>query len=76
MGRQTMNHNHRSISGSVTKTNSSLMKWLGICVGIAIIALIAISVFKVSINSLVYGAALLACPLIHIWMMKNGNHKH
>ena len=23
-----------------------------------------------------FGLIILACPLMHIWMMKNGNHKH
>jgi hypothetical protein len=23
-----------------------------------------------------FGLVILACPLMHIWMMKDGNHKH
>jgi hypothetical protein len=46
------------------------------CFGLAIIMVIAVSVFKVSIRSLFFAGAILACPLIHVWMMKDGKHKH
>lgn len=46
-----------------------------ICVAPVAVAVTAVTVFKVSFGSLLYVAALLACPLMHIFMMK-GMHKH
>ena len=51
-------------------------KWLVICSGLVIMAFIAVTVFKVSIGNLFLVGIVLACPLMHIWMMKNGGHKH
>lgn len=50
-------------------------KILFICIAVVAIAIIAVTVFKVSINSLFFIVALLACPLMHIFMMKGMNHK-
>lgn len=51
-------------------------KLLLICIAVFVIAIIAASVFKVSIGNLFYLAILLACPLIHIFMMKgHGSHE-
>ncbi len=50
-------------------------KILFICVAVVAIAIIAVTVFKVSINSLFFIVALLACPLMHILMMNGMNHK-
>jgi hypothetical protein len=47
-----------------------------VCFGLAIVAVIAVSVFKVSFRSLLFAGAVLACPLMHVWMMKDGKHKH
>lgn len=47
-----------------------------VCLGLIIIAVIAVSVFKVSAGTLFFAGAILACPLMHIWMMKDGEHKH
>ncbi len=51
-------------------------KWLIFCIGIGIAAIVAIAVFKVPLNTMVYASVLLACPLLHILMMKGGDHKH
>lgn len=52
------------------------LKTLGIClVGMAI-ALIAVTVFQVPVSTIGTAVILLACPLMHILMMRNGNHKH
>ncbi|MBI2309642.1 DUF2933 domain-containing protein [Candidatus Collierbacteria bacterium] len=47
-----------------------------VCLGLAVIAVIAVSVFKVSAGTLFFAGAILACPLMHVWMMKDGKHKH
>ena len=55
---------------------NSNVKWTIICLGLVTVAFIAVAVFKVSPSNLFYAGALLACPLMHIWMMKDGGHKH
>ncbi len=52
------------------------MKWVGIFIIVGAILLIAISVFNIPVYTVVTGALLLACPLIHMAMMRNGGHKH
>ncbi len=47
-----------------------------ICVGVLAVIVLAVTVFKVSINTLIFSGALLLCPLMHLWMMKDGGHKH
>lgn len=47
-----------------------------LCIIIPATAIIAVTVFKVSWGSLFYIGAFLACPLIHIVMMKGGGHNH
>ena len=46
------------------------------CCLIPVAALIAISVFKIPVSAVIYGALLLACPLSHILMMKFMGHDH
>ena len=48
----------------------------GICIAGVAIAIIAISVFNVPVSTIGTAAILLACPLMHILMMKDGKHKH
>ena len=51
-------------------------KLLLICLAVFAIAVIATTVFKVSIGNLFFFAIILACPLMHIFMMKgHGDHK-
>ena len=51
-------------------------KLLMICLAVFAIAVIAITVFKVSRGNLFFFAVILACPLMHIFMMKShGGHK-
>mgnify|MGYP001572797601 CR=1 FL=1 len=51
-------------------------KLLMICLAVFAIAVIAITVFKVSMESLFFFAIILACPLMHIFMMKShGGHE-
>ena len=39
------------------------------------IVLIAVTIFKVPFGTLLFSGALLACPLLHILMMRDGGHK-
>jgi uncharacterized membrane protein len=47
-----------------------------VCCLIPIAAFTAISVFKVPVSAVVYGAIMLFCPLSHILMMKFMMHDH
>jgi len=60
------------------KNNKQLIssKTVGFCVILFVTAIAAVSVFKVPIKSLLTFGILLICPLMHFWMMKNGDHKH
>lgn len=51
-------------------------KTLSICLGLIALAVVALTVFKVSFGTLFLAGALLLCPLMHVWMMKDGGHKH
>jgi hypothetical protein len=47
------------------------------CCLIPIAGFVAVSVFKIPVSSVFYGAMLLVCPLSHILMMKfMGGHDH
>lgn len=59
------------------ESNSFLSgKILSICLGLIALAVVALTVFKVSFGTLFFAGALLLCPLLHVWMMKDGRHKH
>lgn len=51
-------------------------KTLSICLGLVALAVVALTVFKVSIGTLFFAGVLLAYPLLHVWMMKDGQHNH
>lgn len=60
--------------GSVKFTKGGI---LALCLGVLAIAVVAISVFKVSVGNLFFYAILLACPLLHLFMMRgHGDHKN
>ena len=73
---------HMNTAGTVKSThhaesNSFLSgKTLSICLGLIVLAIVALTVFKVSFGTLFFAGALLLCPLLHVWMMKDGGHKH
>lgn len=51
-------------------------KLLLICLAVVAIVVVAVTVFQVPIGNLFYFAIILACPLMHIFMMKgHGGHK-
>ena len=51
-------------------------KLLLICLAVFAIAVIAITVFKIPVGNLSFFAVLLACPLMHLFMMKgHGDHQ-
>ncbi len=58
------------------KTSFISVKTFGICLAGVIIAIIAVTLFKVPISTIGTAAILLACPLLHVLMMRGGNHKH
>jgi hypothetical protein len=58
------------------RTSFGKGKVLLICVSLFVLALSAIVFFKVSVSTVVFLGFALACPLMHIWMMKDGGHKH
>jgi len=59
------------------ESNSFLSgKTLGICLALIVVAAVALTVFKVSVGTLFFAGVLLLCPLLHVWMMKDGGHKH
>jgi len=51
-------------------------KMIPICLGLFVLSLIAVFVFNVSFGTLIFAGAFLLCPLMHVWMMKSGGHKH
>ena len=52
-------------------------KLLLVCLAVFVVAVIAITVFKISILSFFFFAIILTCPLMHIFMMKgHGGHDH
>lgn len=53
-------------------SRNNLLMW----VALLAIALIAGVIFKVSLESIVLLGLVLACPLLHIWMIKDEKHKH
>ncbi len=67
---------HRNHSVTKVEPQSSPLKWVGICLAIGAVLLVVITVFKVPVNTVATTAIFLACPLLHIFMMKSGNHKH
>ena len=70
------NHKNHSAGLSSSKAHCSSLKWLGICLGVVALAVVAVTIFRIPVSTVFFGAVLLACPLMHIWMMKDGGHKH
>ena len=59
-----------------TEAEKPPTKWLVICVGLVALIVAAVKIFKVPLSNVFYVGVLLACPLVHFWMMKDGGHKH
>ena len=70
------NHNNHSTMVSGPKAQGSSLKWLGVCFGLIALAGVAVTIFQIPVSTVFFGAILLACPLMHIRMMKDGGHKH
>ncbi|MFZ5535352.1 MAG: hypothetical protein ACOY3M_04370 [Patescibacteria group bacterium] len=68
------NHSNHHVMKAAPISNP--LKWAGICIALGAVILLAITVFKVPVNTIATGALFLACPLLHVLMMKNGDHKH
>jgi hypothetical protein len=70
------NHTNHSAMVSGPKAQGSTLKWLSICLGLIALAVVSVTIFRIPVSTVFFGAVLLACPLMHIWMMKDGGHKH
>jgi len=71
------NHNiHQEQAISVTKPKSSLLATVAICFAVLAVVSLSVFIFKFPLSSILSLGFLLACPLLHIFMMKGGNHKH
>ncbi len=64
------NHFQANTSGSILSTKNLI-----ICFGLVVAAIAAVKVLNLPVSTVLLVAVLLACPLLHIWMMNNG-HKH
>ncbi|KKQ36388.1 MAG: hypothetical protein US53_C0054G0001 [Candidatus Woesebacteria bacterium GW2011_GWA1_37_7] len=58
------------------KNSKPISKTIGICIVLLVAAVIAVSVFKVPVKSLLTYGILLACPLLHFFMMRGDGHEH
>ena len=67
---------HSKMDHSTNENTQKKTNWLLICLGVAVVIFIAVKVFAVPLTNVVYFGAILACPLMHILMMRNGGHKH
>lgn len=68
-----MNHlNHQEHTQKVSGSRNTLV----MCLALLVVAFVAVVVFKVSLGSVALFGLVLACPLLHLWMMKDGGHKH
>ena len=70
------NHTNHSTTLAGARSQGSVLKWLGICLGLIAFGVGAVTIFRIPISTVFLGALLLVCPLMHIWMMKDGGHKH
>lgn len=59
-------HDRRFMSG----------KLIWVCFAGIAVAVIALTVFKISLGNIIFFGILLACPLTHFFIMKDGGHKH
>lgn len=67
------NHNHDpKLQGKLPIS----LKTLGVCLVVVFVSIIALFVFRVPGKTLFLGGILLACPLLHLWMTRDGGHKH
>lgn len=64
------NHTQTNTPGSILSARNLIL-----CFGLVAIAITAVKLFNIPISTVLLVAVLLACPLLHIWMMRSG-HKH
>jgi len=64
------------IDVQVQKTSLVSAKTFGICLAAVAITVVAVTLFKVPVSTIGTAAILLVCPLLHLWMMRDGGHKH
>lgn len=63
---------HQQQSKGFSLNRSTLL----LCLGVLSLAIVAVAVFKVPFGTVALFGLVLACPLMHVWMMKDGGHKH
>lgn len=56
--------------------HESARKLTVLCLVLLVIAFVAAVVFKISFGNIVLFGLALACPIMHLWMMNDGGHKH
>lgn len=67
------------MNGDIThtpKTSLVSVKTLGICLALIAVVFFAVILFKIPLSTVGFAGILLVCPLMHVWMMKDGGHKH
>lgn len=65
-----VNHTH------VQKNSLISTKTIGICIAVVAVAFLAVTIFRLPVSTVVFAGILLACPLLHVLMMKGGGHNH
>lgn len=59
---------------NTSATSILSLRSLGICISILVLAFIVITVFKITPGTLLLTGMFIACPLVHILMMRNHDH--
>lgn len=49
---------------------------LVICLGVIALTLALVIILKLPVSTLIFIGVVLICPLLHVWMVRNGDHKH
>ncbi|MBI4079463.1 MAG: DUF2933 domain-containing protein [Candidatus Levybacteria bacterium] len=46
------------------------------CLALVALVFVAVRIFNLSLGTVLLWGVFLACPLLHLWMMKDGGNKH
>lgn len=69
-----MNTAKDNVSKINSRTSILSLNHIVICIAVLVLAFIVITVFKITPGTLLLTGMFIACPLLHIFMMRN--HKH